>query len=54
MNQEQKYLHIFKEIKNEIAFNQSDFVQFCIEWDAACKRIKNASKRRRAKNGRRK
>lgn len=49
MNQEQKYFNIFKEIKNEIAFNQSDFVKFCIEWDAACKRIKNASNSRRKK-----
>ena len=47
MNQEQKYLHIFKEIKKEITFNQSDFVQFCIEWNAACKRIKNTSNSRR-------
>lgn len=48
--QEQKYVYLWKETpRMQSSYPCPDFVQFCIEWDVACKRIKNAKKRRRAK-----
>ena len=52
MQQEEKYINLFKSCeKFHSTFTLETFVQFCIEWDAACNRIKKYYERGRRDNG---